>query len=46
MSTAELTFAQKVSQFRHGLTRTEWIKFGGMFAVIIGLNVVGWFIVN
>jgi high-affinity nickel-transport protein len=41
----ELTFRGKVSQFRHGLTRTEWVKLGGMFAVIIGLNVVGWFIV-
>jgi high-affinity nickel-transport protein len=41
----ELSLRQKVSQFRHGLTRSEWVKLGGMFAVIIGLNVVGWFIV-
>ena len=41
----ELSFAQRVSQFRRGLTRAEWIKLGGMAAVIIGLNVIGWFIV-
>jgi nickel/cobalt transporter (NiCoT) family protein len=30
------------SRVRHGLTRTEWVKLGGMASVIIGLNVLGW----
>jgi high-affinity nickel-transport protein len=38
----DLSFRERVSQFRHGLTRTEWVKLGGMFAVILGLNVIGW----
>jgi high-affinity nickel-transport protein len=42
VQTAELSFAQRVSQFRRGLTRAEWIKLGGMASVIIGLNVIGW----
>ena len=39
---AEMSFRERVSQFRHGLTRTEWIKLSGMASVIIGLNVIGW----
>jgi high-affinity nickel permease len=39
---AELSFAARVSQFRDGLTRTEWVRLGGMASVIIGLNVLGW----
>jgi high-affinity nickel-transport protein len=42
VQTAELSFAQRVSQFRRGLTRAEWVKLGGMASVIIGLNVIGW----
>jgi nickel/cobalt transporter (NiCoT) family protein len=32
-----------VSRVRNGLSRTEWMKLGGMFGVIIALNVIGWF---
>ncbi|HTR70135.1 MAG TPA: HoxN/HupN/NixA family nickel/cobalt transporter [Mycobacteriales bacterium] len=32
-----------VRRIRHGLTPKEWAKLGGMFAVIIALNVIGWF---
>jgi high-affinity nickel-transport protein len=39
---AGLSFAARFSQFRHGLTRTEWVKLGGMASAIIGLNVLGW----
>ena len=35
----------RLTQIRNGLTRAEWVKLGGMAAVIIGLNAVGWFIV-
>ena len=38
----ELTFRQKVSQVRHGLTRAEWSKLAGMGAFIVALHVVGW----
>jgi hypothetical protein len=38
----ELSFAARFSRFRHGLTRTEWVKLGGMASAIIGLNVLGW----
>jgi high-affinity nickel-transport protein len=35
----------RLSRIRHGMSRTEWIKLGGMFAVILALNVIGWFTV-
>jgi high-affinity nickel-transport protein len=35
----------RLSRIRNGLSRTEWVKLGGMAAVIIGLNVLGWFII-
>jgi len=38
----ELTFRQKVSQVRHGLTRAEWSKLAGMGAFIVALHIVGW----
>jgi len=38
----ELTFRQKVSQVRHGLTRAEWGKLAGMGAFIVALHIVGW----
>ena len=38
----ELTFRQKVSQVRHGLTRAEWSKLASMGAFIVALHVVGW----
>jgi high-affinity nickel-transport protein len=34
-----------VARVRTGLTRAEWVKLGGMIAVIVGLNVAGWFTV-
>jgi high-affinity nickel-transport protein len=37
--------AYRLGQIRRGLTRAEWMKLGGMTAVIIGLNVIGWVIV-
>jgi high-affinity nickel-transport protein len=45
MQIGEPTLAQKVSQFRHDLTRTEWLRLAEMLGVIIGLTVVGWLIV-
>jgi nickel/cobalt transporter (NiCoT) family protein len=42
---AELTFTQRLTQIRQGLTRGEWITLGGMAALIIVLHVVGWVIV-
>ncbi|MCW2530117.1 MAG: high-affinity nickel-transporter, partial [Pseudonocardiales bacterium] len=42
---SELTLTQKMSQFRRGLSRTEWLRLAGMLVVIVGLNVVGWVIV-
>ncbi|HEY0869184.1 MAG TPA: HoxN/HupN/NixA family nickel/cobalt transporter [Acidothermaceae bacterium] len=35
----------RIARIRQGLTPGEWTKLAGMFAVIIALNVVGWFIV-
>jgi high-affinity nickel-transport protein len=43
--TAVMTSGSRLSQIRHGLTRTEWVKLGGMIAVIVALNVIGWFTV-
>jgi len=34
--------AVRLTRVRDGLTPSEWARFGGMAAVIIGLNVVGW----
>ncbi|HUB41217.1 MAG TPA: HoxN/HupN/NixA family nickel/cobalt transporter [Streptosporangiaceae bacterium] len=34
--------AVRMTRIRHGLTPSEWARFGGMVAVIIGLNVAGW----
>jgi high-affinity nickel-transport protein len=33
------------TRIRQGLSRTEWAKLGGMLAVIVALNVIGWFII-
>ncbi|HEY5199907.1 MAG TPA: HoxN/HupN/NixA family nickel/cobalt transporter, partial [Acidothermaceae bacterium] len=33
------------SRIKQGLTRAEWTRLAGMFAVIIALNVIGWFII-
>jgi high-affinity nickel-transport protein len=38
--------ANLVSRIRHGLTRAEWVKLGGMAFVVIALNVIGWFTVG
>jgi high-affinity nickel-transport protein len=35
----------KFVQIRDGLTRPEWLRLGGMIAVIIALHVIGWFTV-
>src|SRR6202451_2912331 len=35
----------KLAQIRQGLSPAEWLKLGGMIAVIIGLHVLGWFTV-
>ncbi len=35
----------KLAQIRQGLTPAEWLKLGGMIAVIIALHVIGWFTV-
>ena len=35
-----------VTRVRTGLTRAEWLTLGGMVAVIVGLNVVGWGLVG
>jgi len=32
----------RLVRIRDGLTPAEWARFGGMIAVIIGLNVLGW----
>jgi nickel/cobalt transporter (NiCoT) family protein len=32
-------------QIRDGLSRAEWVRLGGMIAVIIALHVIGWFTV-
>jgi high-affinity nickel-transport protein len=32
-------------RIRRGLTKAEWTRLAGMFAVIIALNVIGWFII-
>ncbi len=41
----ELTFTQRLTRIRRGLSRREWITLGGMAALIIVLHVVGWVIV-
>jgi high-affinity nickel-transport protein len=38
-----MTAGDRLTQIRNGLTRTEWVKLGGMIAVIVALNVIGWF---
>src|SRR5580704_11529303 len=35
----------KLAQIRKGLSPGEWLKLGGMIAVIIALHVIGWFTV-
>jgi high-affinity nickel-transport protein len=34
----------RIARLRSGLSRAEWIKLGGMSAVIVALHVIGWFI--
>jgi len=34
--------AGRIARIRNALTPSEWVRFGGMVATIIGLNVVGW----
>jgi nickel/cobalt transporter (NiCoT) family protein len=34
--------AVRFARIRHGLTPSEWARFGGMVATVIGLNVAGW----
>ncbi|MGI8762008.1 MAG: HoxN/HupN/NixA family nickel/cobalt transporter [Jatrophihabitantaceae bacterium] len=35
----------RLSRLRHGLSRAEWVKLGGMAAVIVTLNALGWGII-
>src|SRR5450432_551645 len=35
----------RVARIRQGLSPAEWTKLGGMFAIILALNVIGWFII-
>jgi high-affinity nickel-transport protein len=35
----------RIARIRQGLSPAEWTKLGGMGAVIVALNVVGWFII-
>jgi nickel/cobalt transporter (NiCoT) family protein len=35
----------RIARIRRGVTPSEWAKLGGMFAVIVALHVIGWFIV-
>ena len=42
MHADELTFRQRVSQFRHGLSRTEWLRLAGMGLFIVALHLIGW----
>jgi high-affinity nickel-transport protein len=44
-ATLPRTAGERLQAFRQGLSRGEWVRLGGMFAVIIGLNVLGWFLV-
>ena len=32
----------RLARIRDGLTPSEWARFGGMVAIVIGLNVAGW----
>ena len=32
-------------RIKQGLSRAEWTRLGGMFAVIVALHVIGWFII-
>ena len=32
----------RLAKIRRGLTPAEWTRFGGMVAVVVGLNVLGW----
>jgi high-affinity nickel-transport protein len=43
--TSVMTAGDRLRQVRNGLTRTEWIKLGGMVLVIVALHVIGWFTV-
>jgi high-affinity nickel-transport protein len=40
---AAMTSRSRLSQICQGLTRAEWVRLGGMVAVIIALHVIGWF---
>jgi high-affinity nickel-transport protein len=35
----------RIARIRQGLSPAEWTKLGGMGAVILALNVIGWFII-
>jgi nickel/cobalt transporter (NiCoT) family protein len=37
--------ASRLTRIRQGLSPAEWTKLAGMFAVIVALNVIGWFII-
>jgi high-affinity nickel-transport protein len=37
--------AARITRIRQGLSRGEWLQLGGMIAVILALNVIGWFTV-
>jgi high-affinity nickel-transport protein len=49
MTTADTTLpaapAGRITRIRHSLTPGEWRKAAGMFTVILGLTVIGWFTV-
>ncbi len=36
--------AGRIARLRNGLSRGEWVKLGGMSAVIVALHIIGWFI--
>jgi high-affinity nickel-transport protein len=46
VQTAELRLPKRISQLSGRLSRAEWIKLGGMAAVIVGLHVIGWFVLT
>jgi high-affinity nickel-transport protein len=47
VSTSSRIFGlHRLRAFQHALTGAEWARLGGMFAVIAGLNFVGWFVVG
>jgi len=41
--TADRSFSpSRLARLRNGLTRAEWWRVGGMVAVVVALNVLGW----